>query len=222
MTKISKAEFETLPDSLKPKFKAEGEDYLLQEEDVDGLKKSKAEILEEKKKIQAERDELAKFKAEHEATLEEQETAKQKEAGQFAELEKKLREKITEVEDDRDAKIGQIMSNLKTERLKNLVVEKGVLPDRAEYALTTLADQFDLESEEQGFKLKLKTGIGDPKEIDGAIEALKAKADFLFKPNGASGSGASSSQAQVGGLDLNSMSPEQMLDMANAQTAAKT
>ncbi len=87
-TKITKAEFDTLPDSLKTKFKADGDDYLLDEvtEDVEGLKRSKAEILAEKKRIQDERDELRKFKTDHEQAKEVEETAKQKEAGEFAEL----------------------------------------------------------------------------------------------------------------------------------------
>lgn len=191
MTKITKAEFEALPESLKAKFKAEGDDYILQEEDVDGLKKSKAEILEEKKRIQVERDELAKFKADHEKAASETEEEKLKAAGEFKQLEEKLRAKITEVETARDTQIGQIKSNLKTERLKNLLIENGVLADRADYALTATAEQFELVSDDAGFSLKLKDGIGGADEIKAAVEGLKTKAPFLFAANNASGSGAS-------------------------------
>src|SRR6476646_3088204 len=67
MTKITKAEFETLPEALKAECIDDGDAYVLQKEDVEGLKKSKAEILAEKKRIQDERDELAKFKADQDA-----------------------------------------------------------------------------------------------------------------------------------------------------------
>lgn len=199
MATITKAEFDALPDSLKPKFKADGDSFALVEEDVEGLKKSKAEILAEKKQLAEQLAELKKFKDEHEAKQTEADIAKEKEAGEFAKLEERLRAKIAEVEADRDAKVNGILGNLKTERLKNLVVEKGVLPDRAEYALTTLSDQFDLESGEQGFTLKLKNGIGDPKEIDGAIDGLKAKAAFLFAGQTQTGGGASGSGNNAGG-----------------------
>jgi hypothetical protein len=199
MTKITKEEFENLPESLKTKFTADGDSYVFQEEDVEGLKKSKAEILKEKKELQGRLDELEKFKNEIEQAKETESEEKARKAGEFAELEKKLRAKIAEVEADRDAQIGQIMGNLKTERLKSLLIEKGVLPDRADFALPKVADEFDIERGEQGFNLKLKSGIGDPKEIDAAIEGLKSKASFLFAAAGASGSGASGSQ-QSGGV----------------------
>ena len=52
-TQITQAEFETLPESLKGKFTAEGDAYVLQEEDVTGLKTAKERILTEwKKKIE--------------------------------------------------------------------------------------------------------------------------------------------------------------------------
>lgn len=211
MATITKAEFEALPDSLKPKFKADGDSFALVEEDVEGLKKSKAEILAEKKALAEQLAELKKFKDEHEARQTEADIAKEKEAGEFAKLEERLRAKIAEVEADRDAKVNGILGNLKTERLKNLVVEKGVLPDRAEYALTTLSDQFDLESGEQGFTLKLKNGIGDPKEIDGAIDGLKAKAAFLFAGQTQTGGGAQGS-GNNGGTSNSNMSATEKLD----------
>jgi hypothetical protein len=216
--KIKKADYDALPESLKNKFTASGDEYELQEEDVEGLKKSKAEILAEKKRIQDERDELAKFKSEHEATEASAEEEKLKAAGQFKEVEERYKQRITELETAHAAEKNSLLGTVKAEKLKSFLVEKGVLPDRAGYALADTLDQFDIESGEQGFTLKLKNGIGDAKELDGAIEGLKAKAGFLFAPNGAAGSGASQSTAQQGGVDLNSMTAEQMLDMANAAT----
>jgi len=193
MTKITKAEFDALPDSLKTKFKAEGDEYALIEEDVDGLKKSKAEILEEKKRIQAERDELAKFKAEHEKAKEADDEAKAKEAGQFAELEQKLRAKIAEVEADRDAKIDGLRNLVKSEKVKNYLVENGVIADRAKYALSDVLDEFELTDTDTGFGLKLKDGIGNADEMPGRMAKLKESSPFLFAANIASGSGASGS-----------------------------
>lgn len=198
MTKITKAEFDALPDALKAKFEADGDNYILQEQDVEGLKKSKAEILEEKKRIQAERDELAKFKADKEAADTEAQTEAEKKAGEFAKVEQRYKDRIAEIEKTAADKESAFLGNLKRERLKNFLQEKGVLPDRAAYALTDTFDQFDLVSDESGFSLKLKNGIGDAKELDGAVEALKAKAPFLFAANGASGSGASGSQQGSG------------------------
>lgn len=196
--KISKAEFDALPESLKAKFAADGENYALQEEDVEGLKKSKAEILAEKKRIQDERDELAKFKAEKEALETEAATEAEKKAGEFAKVEQRYKDRIAEIEKQAAEKESGFLNNLKRERLKNFLQEKGVLADRAAYALTDTFDQFDLVSDEQGFSLKLKNGIGDAKELDTAVEALKAKAPFLFAASGASGSGASGSQQTSG------------------------
>ena len=119
MTTITKAEFDTLPESLKSKFEANGDSYALLEEDVEGLKKSKAEILKEKKDLQARLDELNKFKSEFEQSKSAEEEEKLRQAGEFAELEKKLRAKITELEDGSKQKESELLNNFKTERLKN-------------------------------------------------------------------------------------------------------
>ena len=201
-TSITKAEFETLPDSLKAKFKGEGDGYILIEtadEDLDGLKRSKAEILAEKKKLQARLDELEKFKTEHEQARTSAEEEKMKAAGEFAELEKKLRSRIAEVEAEKEQSINDVLGTLKREQLKSFLVEKGVLPDRAAYALADTYDQFDIERGESGFSLRLKNGIGDAKELETVVEGLKSKSPFLFSANGASGSGASGSETRGSG-----------------------
>lgn len=197
MTKITKAEFDALPDSLKTKFKADGDNYVLEEntEDVEGLKKSKADILAEKKRIQDERDELAKFKAEHEAATATAEEEKAKAAGDF---EKVLASKEAAWQariDAATAKEATILANLKAERIKTLCAEKGILPERvvAAMAVGDLDNIFELESTESGFSLKKKGGIGDATEVDAIFNDLKTKADYVFAANGASGSGASGS-----------------------------
>lgn len=156
-------------------------------------------------------EELRKFKADQDAAKESEETDQQRKAGQFAELETKLRNKITEVETAAANEKQQILSNLKREQLTNLLVKNGVLPDRADLALGDIDGLFDLESGESGFALKLKTGIGDPKEIDAAVGSLKEKRGFLFAANGASGSGASGSQGQGGAAPDTSGTPAQRL-----------
>lgn len=192
-TTITKAEFDVLPDSLKTKFTADGDGYALVEEDVEGLKKSKAEILVEKKRLADELAEYKKFKAEFEANKSAAEEAKQREAGQFAELEKKLRDKIAEVETQRAQEREQMLTTLKRERVTNELIAKGVLPDRARYAVADIENDLDLEAGEQGFKLKVKNGIGDANEFDKLIEGYKAKSPFLFAAEAAAGSGASGS-----------------------------
>ncbi len=220
MTKISKAEFETLPESLKAKFTAVGDDYILQEEDVEGLKKSKAEILAEKKRVQDELDELKKFKAEHDAKASEVDEEQKRKAGDFEALEKKLRDRIAEVETTAATEKGALLSTVKRETLKNLLIEKGVLPDRANYALIEMADQFDIASGEQGFSLKLKNGIGEAGEIDTAVAGLKTKAAFLFGAGNTTGGGAEGSSNNNGGgtpktasrAEIAAMSPEAKRD----------
>lgn len=219
-TTITKAEFDALPDALKAKFEAKGEGYTLIEEDVEGLKKSKAEILQEKKELQAKLAEFEKFKAEIEAKKSEEEEAKQREAGQFAELEKKLRDKIKEVEEAAQAKEQQFLSNLKSERLKNLLAEKGVRPEMTKYALMDADGQFELVADENGFNLKLKDGIGDAKEIDGFVAKLRESTPDFFKPNASPGSGASGSGTNGGNgktmprSAFDSMSPSDQMAFA--------
>ena len=199
MTIITKAEFDALPESLKPKFKADGENYSLQEEDVDGLKRSKAEILAEKKRIQDEADAMKKRLDEIDASKSADEEEKLKAAGAFKELEEKLRAKLTETETAKQQREAELLGKFKLERLQNELISKGVLPDRAKYALSELAEKVELVSDEKGFNLKVLGGIGDAKEFDALIEGMKATSPFFFAPNGASGSGASGSESGGGG-----------------------
>ena len=104
------------------------------------------------------------------------------------------------------AKEQSLLANLKRERLQNFLVEKGVLADRAAYALVDIGEQIELASDDSGFSLRLKGGIGDAKELEAAVEGLKAKSPFLFAADGASGSGASGSDNSVGNTaDLSGM-----------------
>lgn len=200
MTKITKAEFETLPESLKAKFKADGDSYELIEEDVDGLKKSKAEILEEKKRIQAERDELAKFKAEREAEAAKAAEQDLEKKGKYEEAIAAKEKAWNERFEAEKAEKESLFADIKRERLTNELVKRGALADRAGYLVGELDAELELAKDEAGkFTLKKKGGIGDAAEFDSVIEAAKVKSPFFFAANGASGSGASGSGSGGGG-----------------------
>jgi len=216
MTKITKAEFETLPESLKTKFIANGDDYVLQEEDVEGLKKSKAEILAEKKaaadKLAAAEAKLQEY-AERDAAVDDK--AKRR-AGAFEELEAKLRARITELETEKTTAVNDLLGTLKQERVKNFLTENGVKADRAHYALGDVLDEFDIEAVEKGFKLKLKNGIGDANELTDRVAKLKEASPFLFDSTAASGSGASGSNGGGGAKTM----PESQFDSLSPKEQA--
>ena len=213
--KITKEDFDKLPESVKAKFTADGDGYSLQEEDVEGLKRSKAEILAEKKRIQDEADAMKKRLDEIDASKSADEEEKLKAAGAFKELEDKLRAKLTETETKAAEREAGLLSNFKNERLTNELIKRGVLADRAKYALADIADQVDLVSDDSGFSLKVKNGIGDAKEFDTLIESVKTSSPFFFAANGASGSGASGSDGNGGGgIDPSKMTPEQKIASA--------
>lgn len=188
--KITKAEYDALPDSLKTKFKADGEDFELLEEDVEGLKKSKADILKEKKDLQDKLDEALKFKSDHEKAVADADDEKQRAAGEFEALEKKLRDKIAEVEADRDTKINDLRSLVKSEKVKNYLAENGVIAERAKYALNDVLDEFELTETDTGFGLKMKDGIGNADEMTTRVAKLKEASPFLFSSTTSSGGGA--------------------------------
>lgn len=197
--KISKAEFDALPEAVKAKFEADGDEYVLQEQDVEGLKKSKAEILEEKKRIQAERDELAKFKADKEAEANKAEEEKAKKAGEFEKVleqkEKAWKERFDSLTADKES----LFTDVKRERLTNELIKRGVLPDRANYLVGEMDAEIELAKDDNGkYTIKKKGGIGDAAEFDAMINEAKQAKPFFFAANGASGSGASGSQQASG------------------------
>ena len=197
--KISKAEFDALPEAVKAKFEADGDEYVLQEQDVEGLKKSKAEILEEKKRIQAERDELAKFKADKEAEAAEAELEKKKAEGDLESWKKAYDERAKkELETERAEKLA-LFTDVKRERLTNELIKRGVLPDRANYLVGEMDAEIELAKDDNGkYTIKKKGGIGDAAEFDAMINEAKQAKPFFFAANGASGSGASGSQQASG------------------------
>lgn len=150
-------------------------------------KATKPELAEELARLQAYEAEQKRkeAEAEEERTRAAGETDKWKEqydARHKAELEKL------------GAQLSQRDANLKRERLTNVLTEKGVLPDRAKYLVHELDSQVELVSDDNGFSLKKKGGIGDVAEFEAMIENVKTTSPFFFAATGASGSGASGSQ----------------------------
>lgn len=201
-TKISKADFEKLPDALKTEYIADGEGYKLDAdyEDVTGLKNKSAELLAEIKKQKALLEKYGDLDPDAaKAAIEAKQAAedeKLKAEGQFEELKKKLEERHAAELQTATAREQSLLSNLHRERLINYLTTKEgdkVLPERAIYAYGDLKEQIELASDDSGFSLKLKGGIGDAKELETVVEGLKAKSPFLFAADGASGSGASGS-----------------------------
>jgi hypothetical protein len=216
MTKITKAEFDSLPDSLKTKFKADGEEYMLQEEDVTGLKKNKQELLDELKDLKAKYGDIdpdAARKALEAHSLAEEEKARA--AGEFDKLKEQLEARHKAEFEKAQGEINTLKANVKRERLTNELTRRGVLPDRVEYLIPKLEADVELVSDEKGFSLKKAGGIGDATEFDAMIESAKTNTPFFFAASGASGSGASGSQVTGTGIDLSTMTPNQMLDLAN-------
>jgi hypothetical protein len=141
-------------------------------------------------------EELRKFKSDHEKALGEKDEADARAAGEFEKLEKKLRDKITEVETDRDTRVSDVRSRFFKEGLMNLLSAKGVRPEMAKYALIDAENEFELGDD---FTLKLKNGIGDAGEIDGYVAKLREATPDFFTPTTQSGGGASGSGINNGG-----------------------
>jgi len=203
-TRIGEADFEKLSEALKTEYIKDGDGYKLDAdyEDVSGLKAKRDELLKDLKEKQAL---LAKYgDLDPDAAKAAIEAAKKADEegmaarGEYETLKKKLEERHANELQAATADRDKLLSNLKRERLQNYLVEKGVLADRAAYALVDIDNQIELASDDSGFSLKLKGGIGDAKELETAVESLKAKSPFLFSANGASGSGASGSETNGG------------------------
>jgi hypothetical protein len=112
------------------------------------------------------------------------------------------------------------MNNFKTERLKNELTARGVLADRAKYALADVADRVELISGETGFQLKVKDGLGDPKELDALINGMKESSPFFFTANGSAGSGASGGGNGNGVTNAKQMKRDAFFAMSPAEQSA--
>jgi hypothetical protein len=220
MTKITQAEFDSLPESLKAQFTADGDAYALNVPDVEGLKQSKDAILKEKKELTARLAELEKFKSEIETRKSADEEEKLRAAGEFAKIEERYKAKIAEIETGFATKESQLMNNFKAERFKNELTARGVLPNEVDYALFKLGDQVDLVSNETGFQFKVKNGLGDPKEFDALVDNLKDAHPRIFTAIGAAGSGDSGSGNGNGVTNAKQMKRDAFFAMSPAEQSA--
>lgn len=201
MTIITKEEYAVIPESLKAKFTASGDGFALIEEDVEGLKKSKTEILAEKKRLADELAELKQFKTQYEQSKSADEEAKMKQAGEFAELEKRLKDKIAEVEQTAAQKEASLLETFKIEKLRNELISRGVLAvgEASIMAASKLANAVELVPKDSGFEFRVKNGIGDAKEFDQLVEQQKTVNPFLFGSTLVAGSGADGGGSDRGG-----------------------
>ena len=221
---MSSGDFETLDESLKSFYIKSGDAYILDAEgveDVGGLKAKRDELLKE---LKSKGDLLKQFEgldAEQAkkalAEMSKLEEKKLADKGKYDELLEKYKSDYDKQLSDAKSEKEQLFSNLKRERLTNFLIEKGVLPDRAKFALVELGEKIDLASDENGFSLKLKDGVGDAKELDAVVENLKTNSSFLFAASGASGSGASGSNSNGTGQDISKLSVVEKLNIANSQ-----
>lgn len=198
-TKLGKADYEKLEDTLKTLYIADGDGFKLDAdyEDVTGLKAKRDELLKDLKEKQAL---LAKFEGlDPEAAkaaldkLTAAEDEKLKAAGEFDKLKEQLELRHKTELEKATAEKSAILTNLKREKLANALTEKGVLPDRVKYLLGELDAQIELASTDNGFQLKKIGGIGDATEFDAIIDGVKQTSPFFFAADNASGSGASGS-----------------------------
>jgi hypothetical protein len=193
MTKLRADEFAKLPEALKAKFKAESDGYTLIEEDVEGLKKSKADILAEKKALSAKLAELEAFKQEVEGRTSQEEQERLIAEGNFRTLEEKLRAKLTETEQAAQAERQKLLATLKNDKLATELLKLGVLEDSVDFAVYKIGDKIELDDSTGAFAFKVKDGIGDASEFGNLVNGLKAETPRIFRAEGQPGGGANGS-----------------------------
>lgn len=170
--------------------------------DAEAVLRKNEELLAENRKLkqvarQAEGFDFERARTAIEA-LERAEEEKLAKKGEFDKLlEQKQRaweERISGIAAERDG----ILTNLKREKLANVLAEKGVLPDRARFLVRELESDIELASDESGFSLRKVGGVGDAAEFDAIVETVKQKYPFFFGASLNPGSGASG-QGGTGG-----------------------
>ena len=227
-TKISKAEHEVLPDSLKDKFIEDGDGFSMVEEDVSGLKANHDKLLREKKQLEQKYEGIDPEKAK-EALAEskklesEKLLSRQKFDEVLAARQKEFDEKYTALEN----KFHGVISNNADKELQLKLIASGVREDRAEDLAIILKTKHIKFVEENGQLTWRTADDTQTVELDKYIPSLKeSKADY-FKANGASGSGASGSQSNNNNNGANRTSTDvapgyNRLVNAYAESAAKT
>lgn len=198
MAKITKEQFDALPDALKESFEADGEEYVLKTEDNSGLKS--ALEAERKRATQFEKiakkvegvdiDELLKLKSEK-AKADEDEAKK---AGRFEEI---LQAKESEwnakyiAEKERADRLEQDFTEKEVESLMvSMLSSTKVIPERLDRAKRLMRDNIEIEKRDGKSVYKFKDSTGYAQEMKPEDFAAKWKADndFFFQPDGKTGS----------------------------------
>lgn len=225
-TKLDKVSYESLPDTLKTEYIADGDGYKLDAdyEDVTGLKNKTAELLAEMRRLKEQQkayeglDPEAARKAIEAAQVAEDD--KLKAAGEFEKLREQLEARHKGEIEKTIAERNTILSTLKREKLANALTEKGVLPDRVKYLLGELDPQIELATTENGFQLKKIGGIGDAAEFEGIITSVKEASPFFFASDMTPGSGASGSGTGGGDSTAKTMPHAQFKALGVKEQAA--
>lgn len=218
---LTKEKYDALSDELKTFYTAnqeggyelEGIGSIQRSLEAERKNKTKPELLEE---LEA----LRQFKADQEAEQKKAADADLEAKGKYDEALASKEQAWKERFDAEEASKNALMADIHRERLTNELIKRGVLADRAAYLVSDLMPETELykHSDTGRYDLRKKGGIGDAAEFDKVMEGVKERVPFFFAATGAAGSGASQSTVNAGGVDLNSMTAEQMLDMANAAT----
>lgn len=222
-TKLGKAEYESLDESLKGLYIAEGDDYKLDAdfEDVTGLKNKNAELLAELKKrsdivkqFEGLNPEEAKKALEQLSKIEEEkllnkqkfdEVLAKKEAAFKAQLEKEQADKQS------------VLAGYKQKELALTLAQKGVRKEYLDLAALKLDGQIEVEASEGKLALKVRDAVGD-NAFDELVTGLKTNYPALFESESGSGSGASGSQSSGSGVktakrsDFESWDPQRQMD----------
>ncbi len=204
--KINKDEYAELGDVLHEFYTetADGE-YVLEADGVEDVTGLKSALERERAAVRDAKKVLKQFEGLNadEARKALSETSQREEKDLIDQ--KKFEEVLKKYKADFDAdlsrekeKNNQILTNLKREKLTNMLIKNGVLPDRAKFALVEIDNQVELHSDENGIHLQKTGGIGDAKELDEMVTGLRENSAFLFAPTNASGSGAAASNANGG------------------------
>jgi hypothetical protein len=192
-TQISRAEFETLPESLKGKFTESGDAYVLQEEDVAGLKQSKETILREKKDLEKRFEGIDPDAARK--ALEELEAARVA----VLSVEERHKEAIEKYKADLASERGekeQVLDGFKRKELELTLLAKGVRKEYIDLAALKVGHQVEVAKGDNGLSLKVRDEIGD---FDKLTEGLRGSYPALFESTSASGSGAQPSSGTSSG-----------------------
>lgn len=113
-----------------------------------------------------------------------------------------------------ETKHNTLLNSLKNETFSRHLLENGIRPETIEFAVGKFSELVDFEAKEQGFEIKSKTGIGDPKELKELTDGLKSKYTFIVPNDLNAGSGTQPGDGTV--TDTSKMSTEQKLEMAFA------